>query len=151
MSEITVGEAHARWSAGELNIVDVREPNEHEATRVEGIPLIPMGEVIERIDELPGEPLAVLCRSGNRRFNPIFIEGDKGLGKTHLLNAVGNTYRTIADGKAAYLNCGDHVVLESLMQSVLHEVIWQFLDSVKVLLVDDVHLLPPGQSPEVPA
>jgi len=66
MSDIGVAEAHARWSAGELNILDVREPNEHDATRVEGVPLIPMGEIVDRIDEVPGEPLAVLCRSGNR-------------------------------------------------------------------------------------
>jgi rhodanese-related sulfurtransferase len=66
MSDITVTDAHARWSAGELNIVDVREQNEHDATRVEGLPLIPMGEIIERIDELPKGPLAILCRSGNR-------------------------------------------------------------------------------------
>ena len=65
MSEITVGEAHARWSAGELNIVDVREPNEHEATRVEGIPLIPMGEVIERIEVHVGEELAGLVADRN--------------------------------------------------------------------------------------
>ena len=66
MSDITVAEAHARWRAGELSIVDVREHGEHEATRIEGVPLIPMGEIVDRVDELPAGPLAVLCRSGNR-------------------------------------------------------------------------------------
>ena len=66
MSDISVTDAHARWSAGELSIVDVREQNEHDATRVEGMPLIPMGEILDRIDELPNGPLAIFCRSGNR-------------------------------------------------------------------------------------
>jgi rhodanese-related sulfurtransferase len=67
MAEYTVAEAHRLWSAGELVIVDCREEAEHEATRVEGVPLIPMSEFLARIDELPGEqPLAILCRSGSR-------------------------------------------------------------------------------------
>ena len=67
MSEYSVTEAHALWSSGELAIIDVREKAEHEATRVEGVPLIPMSAFLTRIDELPAEtPLAVLCRSGAR-------------------------------------------------------------------------------------
>jgi rhodanese-related sulfurtransferase len=66
LSGITVADAHARWSAGELSIVDVREHKEHESTRIDGVPLIPMGEVMDRVDELPDGPLAILCRSGNR-------------------------------------------------------------------------------------
>lgn len=67
MADLTVEEAHRLWSAGELAIVDVREEREHAATRIEGVPLLPMSELLERVDELPeGTPLAVLCRSGSR-------------------------------------------------------------------------------------
>ena len=67
MLELTVQEAHRRWRAGELTIIDCREEPEHEATRVEGVPLIPMSELLGRVDELPADrPLAVLCRSGAR-------------------------------------------------------------------------------------
>ena len=67
MSDIDVTEAHRRWSAGELAIVDCREEPEHETTRIEGIPLIPMSELLARVDELPEEvPLAIICRTGSR-------------------------------------------------------------------------------------
>ena len=48
-----MAEAHRLWSAGELVIIDCREEAEHEATRVEGVPLIPMSELLARVDELP--------------------------------------------------------------------------------------------------
>jgi rhodanese-related sulfurtransferase len=67
MADLTVEEAHRLWSAGELAIVDVREEREHAVSRVEGIPLLPMSELVDRVDELPADtPLAVLCRSGAR-------------------------------------------------------------------------------------
>ncbi|MBY0397472.1 MAG: rhodanese-like domain-containing protein [Thermoleophilia bacterium] len=64
--ELSVREAHRAWQAGELAIVDCRERDEHDATRVPGVPLIPMSEFLERIDELPEGRLAILCRSGSR-------------------------------------------------------------------------------------
>lgn len=63
---MTPEEAHRRWSAGDLVIIDVREPDEHERSRIEGVPLIPMSELAERIDEVPDGELAVICRSGGR-------------------------------------------------------------------------------------
>jgi rhodanese-related sulfurtransferase len=67
VSDYSVTEAHALWRAGELTIIDVREDDEHAATRVEGVPLIPMSELMARLDEIPADaPLAVLCRSGAR-------------------------------------------------------------------------------------
>ena len=67
MADHDVAEAHRLWSAGELAIIDCREEAEYEATRVEGIPLIPMSEILARVDELPTDlPLAIICRSGSR-------------------------------------------------------------------------------------
>ncbi len=60
-------EAHAKWVAGEVVIIDVREQLEHDTTRIDGVPLIPMSELLERIDELPTDTeLVMLCRSGGR-------------------------------------------------------------------------------------
>lgn len=67
MIEHSVAEAHRLWSEGALAIIDVREQAEHDATRVAGIPLIPMSGLLSSIDQIPaGLPLAVLCRSGPR-------------------------------------------------------------------------------------
>lgn len=67
MRNVSPHEAHAAWSAGTLAIVDCRELVEHEVTRIAGVPLVPMSEIVERVDELPTDrPLAILCRSGAR-------------------------------------------------------------------------------------
>lgn len=63
----TAREAHDAWQAGDLVILDVREEVEHDATRVPDVPLIPMSELLERLDEVPTDrPLGILCRSGSR-------------------------------------------------------------------------------------
>jgi rhodanese-related sulfurtransferase len=64
--DLSVADAHAAWRAGELAIVDCREEDEHAATRIDGVPLIPMSEFLARIDELPEGRLAIICRSGAR-------------------------------------------------------------------------------------
>jgi rhodanese-related sulfurtransferase len=66
MQVMSAQEAHSAWTAGRATIVDVREQDEHDATRVPGVPLIPMSELLERMDELPEGPLVVMCRSGAR-------------------------------------------------------------------------------------
>jgi rhodanese-related sulfurtransferase len=65
--DLTVTEARRALVAGDLVILDCREAQEHAAQHVPGTILLPMSELIERIDEVPtDEPLAILCRSGNR-------------------------------------------------------------------------------------
>ena len=55
------------WQAGQVAIVDVREQNEYDTTHVPGIPLIPMSELMDRLEELPSaSPLVIMCRSGKR-------------------------------------------------------------------------------------
>ncbi|HEX2503597.1 MAG TPA: rhodanese-like domain-containing protein [Miltoncostaeaceae bacterium] len=65
--DLGVRDAHAAWQAGDLAIVDCREQDEHDATRIADVPLIPMSEFLARVDELPDDrPLAIICRSGSR-------------------------------------------------------------------------------------
>lgn len=67
MPDLSPRQAHAAWTAGELAIIDCREQGEHDTTRIDGVPLIPMSELLERIDEVPRNgALAVICRSGAR-------------------------------------------------------------------------------------
>jgi rhodanese-related sulfurtransferase len=47
-------------------ILDVREPYELERASVDGAIAIPMGEIVERVDELPDGTVHVLCHSGAR-------------------------------------------------------------------------------------
>lgn len=60
-------DAHDAWRAGEIHIIDIREQHEYDLTWVADMPLIPMSELLDRIDELPTDKTLVLfCRSGNR-------------------------------------------------------------------------------------
>lgn len=70
MENISVEELKKRMDAGEqLNIVDVREPNEHEEFNIGG-KLVPLGEIrsmqIDDLEPLKDEEVIVYCRSGNR-------------------------------------------------------------------------------------
>ncbi len=48
-------------------IIDVRQPEEYEAAHVAGSRLVPLGELVERMGELPTDgTLYLLCRSGAR-------------------------------------------------------------------------------------
>ena len=48
-------------------IIDVREVHEYTEAHVPGARLIPLGEVTERVTEVPAdEPVYVICRSGAR-------------------------------------------------------------------------------------
>jgi len=48
-------------------LLDVREPHEYTAGHIPGSVLIPMGEVLSRLSEIPrDQTVVVVCRSGNR-------------------------------------------------------------------------------------
>jgi len=58
-------EVHAR--RGEVEILDVREPDEWQGGRIDGARHLPMGEISVHLEELPRDRLIVtVCRSGNR-------------------------------------------------------------------------------------
>jgi rhodanese-related sulfurtransferase len=70
MQTISAEEVKERMDAGEkLNLVDVREPAEHEDFNIGGI-LLPLGTIksmqTEAIDDLKDKEVILYCRSGNR-------------------------------------------------------------------------------------
>ena len=80
--------AHASWTAGKTSIIDVREQNEHDAVRIPNVPLIPMSEFVERLDELPDGPLVIMCRSGGRSASVAEYLEDE-VGRTDVANLEG--------------------------------------------------------------
>jgi adenylyltransferase/sulfurtransferase len=66
--DIRVQELKEKLDSGErLRLVDVREPHEWEIVRIEGAELIPLGSILERMNELDtAEPIALYCKSGVR-------------------------------------------------------------------------------------
>ncbi|HEV7902522.1 MAG TPA: rhodanese-like domain-containing protein [Pyrinomonadaceae bacterium] len=73
MEEITATELKARLDRGDdLQIIDVREPNEYEAARLEGSKLIPLGQVLNRKDEIDeSRETVVHCKGGGRSAKAI--------------------------------------------------------------------------------
>ena len=68
MDEITASELKRRMDEGEdIQLIDVRQPDEHAFAKIEGARLIPLGEIIKRMDELDETRETVLhCKAGGR-------------------------------------------------------------------------------------
>ncbi|MGK9464911.1 MBL fold metallo-hydrolase (plasmid) [Streptomyces sp. G6] len=65
--QITVQELHEHLQAGEVNLLDVRQPAEWAAGHAPGARFITGAELPDRLQEAPdGKPLAVTCGSGYR-------------------------------------------------------------------------------------
>src|SRR5690606_3249407 len=66
--EITVHELKAKLDRGDdVFILDVRNPQEYEISRIEGAKLIPLDQLMERVHELDSSREIVLqCRTGQR-------------------------------------------------------------------------------------
>lgn len=63
----------------EAHIIDVREAFEWNAGHIEGAQHIPMGEIPERLDDIPDRvALVAVCRSGGRSEQVTRFLRDKG-------------------------------------------------------------------------
>ncbi len=73
MQEITAAELKARMDSGEdVQLIDVRQPDEHEFARIKGAKLIPLGDIVKRINELDANRELVLhCKAGGRSAQAI--------------------------------------------------------------------------------
>jgi len=73
MQEITATELKTRMDAGEdVQLIDVRQPDEYAFAKIEGAKLIPLGEIVNRMDELDASKELILqCKSGGRSAHAI--------------------------------------------------------------------------------
>jgi rhodanese-related sulfurtransferase len=91
MKTITPEELKARMDAGEkINLVDVREPNEHAEFNIGGI-LHPVGKIMsmqtDEIEDLKNDEVIFYCRSGNRSGQACMFA--ETMGFTNTVNLVG--------------------------------------------------------------
>ena len=86
-----------------------------------------------------------VARNGGNLFNPLFIYSNSGLGKTHLLHAIGNEIRAtrMPNAKILYINTQDFV--EAYIKYVRAETDSQslkdYFKTIDILLLDDVQIM----------
>ncbi|MDT7543057.1 MAG: sulfur-carrier protein adenylyltransferase/sulfurtransferase [Acidobacteriota bacterium] len=73
MEEITATELKQRLDDGDdLQIIDVREPNEHQVAHLENAKLIPLAQVLNRMGEIDASRETVVhCKMGGRSAKAI--------------------------------------------------------------------------------
>ena len=73
MQEITATELKNRMEEGEdIQLIDVRQPDEYDFARIEGAKLIPLGDIIKKMNEIdPARETVVHCKAGGRSAKAI--------------------------------------------------------------------------------
>ncbi|MDG2201917.1 MAG: chromosomal replication initiator protein DnaA [Burkholderiales bacterium] len=81
-----------------------------------------------------------VCDNPANAYNPLFIYGGVGLGKTHLVQAIGNTIAdTLPNAKILYIHAEKYVSdVVSAYQHKSFEQFKQFYHSLDLLLIDDI-------------
>ncbi len=86
---------------------------------------------------------AVSNKPGGTAFNPLFVYGNVGLGKTHLAQAIGNEIvMKHGDKSVLYVTAEKFTnqIIESIMKSAVNDLV-NFYQSLDVLIVDDIQFL----------
>jgi sulfur-carrier protein adenylyltransferase/sulfurtransferase len=73
MQEITASELKQLMDEGaDIQLIDVRQPDEYAFAKIEGAKLIPLGDIIRRMDELDEtREIIIHCKMGGRSSRAI--------------------------------------------------------------------------------
>jgi chromosomal replication initiator protein len=100
--------------------------------------------VIGKSNELAGAAAHAVAEAPGKLYNPLFIYGATGLGKTHLMQAIGHvvmrrspSIRVLYVGAEQFIN----EVIESIHSRTMPELRRRYRNDVDLFLVDDVHFL----------
>ncbi|MFE6735548.1 rhodanese-like domain-containing protein [Microbacterium sp. NPDC057650] len=93
MKSITVEQLAA---AGDIPLIDVREPDEFARGHVPGAVNLPMSDLGNRLDELPAEAFHVICEMGGRSASVVQALEARGYDAT---NVDGGTAEWRAQGR----------------------------------------------------
>lgn len=99
--------------------------------------------VVGKSNELAAAAASAVAEAPGTVYNPLFIYGPTGLGKTHLMQAIGHALAgSSPDRRIRYLPAEDFT--NSYIDAIQHRTMQQFrrqFRELDVLLVDDVHFL----------
>jgi len=99
--------------------------------------------VVGKANELAYNAAKTLAEGGKLAFNPLFLHGGTGLGKTHLMHAIGHEYRLRhPDAHVLYMSAEKFMFefVSALRAKDTHS-FKQRLRAADVLLIDDVQFI----------
>jgi len=96
---MTVAQLKVELDSGTKPILlDVREPDELDISRLDGVTLIPMGEIPDRYNELdPNADIVLVCRSGSRSAKVMAFLDEMGFTRLRNLDGGMNAWATEID------------------------------------------------------
>lgn len=114
---------------------------------MEGVPLLEEltfeNFIVDKGNEFTYSLALAITKNYNNDYNPLFIYGGVGLGKTHLLNAIGNHIRTNSTDRSCCYTTAKKFG-NRLLTAIQENTTKEFHDrysSTDVLLLDDVQFL----------
>lgn len=102
--------------------------------------------VVGPCNRLAHAAAVAVSESPGHAYNPLFIHGASGLGKTHLLHAINNVMKSKHKMKALYLSCErfvNHYI--STIRSNSWDSFRELYRNVDALLIDDIQLFENSQ------
>lgn len=84
---------------------------------------------------------AIAVNPGTTAFNPLFVFGNSGLGKTHVIQAIGNEIKARnPESRILYVSCDSFLrqFQRATFRKELNDFIY-FYQTIDVLIVDDIH------------
>lgn len=100
--------------------------------------------VVGRNNEFAHAACFNVSKNPGKGYNPLFIFGPTGMGKTHLLNAVGNfIMENFPQLKIRYVSTESYLneFISSIRRNEMHKFKKKYREDCDVLLLDDIHVL----------
>jgi chromosomal replication initiator protein len=100
--------------------------------------------VVGKSNELAGAAAHAVAEAPGKTYNPLFIYGATGLGKTHLMQAIAHAVlERDSSNRVLYMGAEQFIneVIESIHSRTMVEFRRRYRTEVDIFLVDDVHFL----------
>jgi chromosomal replication initiator protein len=90
--------------------------------------------------------MAVAQKPGGTSFNPLVVYSSSGLGKTHLIHAIGNETKRLHPNKTVLYVSAEKFIHQFIEHSKNHEIndFINFYQLIDVLIIDDIHYFAPA-------
>lgn len=98
--------------------------------------------VVGKSNQVAYQAVKAVLRDPGSKYNPVFLHGGSGLGKTHLLQAITREFFIQGERSIRYVQCEKFV--QMFVRALRNKTINQFRSefrSLKVLAIDDVQMI----------